>query len=166
MISRFWTSVWASFRAGAARPVPSREGTIISPIYDPRVTGFKEFNDTYALLQWQGGFNTDIPAVAQMVADFKKYSPNTALSLTAMAGYWAADMLVTALQKTGKNLTVDSFLKTLNSGTYTNYVAGALPETRWPINHVAPAPCETVAHLLNGAWTAGPLQCGAIAKTS
>ncbi|ADP82186.1 ABC transporter substrate-binding protein [Pseudofrankia inefficax] len=141
------------------------KGTIVSPIYDPRVSGLKEFDDTYALLQWQGGFNTDIPAVAQMVADFKKYSPDAALSLTAVAGYWAADMLVTGLQKAGKDLTVDSFLKTLNTD-YSNYVPGALPETRWPVNHVAPAPCETVAHLTNGTWSAGPLQCGAVTRTN
>ncbi|WP_232794118.1 ABC transporter substrate-binding protein [Pseudofrankia saprophytica] len=142
------------------------KGLVVSPIYDPRVSGIPELDGTYALLQWQGGFNTDVPGVAQMATDIEKYSSGTALSLTAMAGYWAADMLVTALQKTGKDLTVDSFLKTLNGASYTNYVAGALPETRWPVNHLAPAPCETLAHLTNGKWAAPPLQCGAITKVS
>ncbi|ONH58946.1 branched-chain amino acid ABC transporter substrate-binding protein [Frankia sp. CcI49] len=141
------------------------EGLIVSPIYDPRVTGIKDLDNTYALMQWQGGFDADVPAVAQMTADFEKYSAGVALSLTAMSGYWAADMLVTALQKAGKDVTVDSFLKLLNTG-YTNYVPGALPETRWPLNHVAQAPCETVAHLSNGKWSADPLQCGAVTKVS
>ncbi|CUU59391.1 ABC-type branched-chain amino acid transport system, substrate-binding protein [Parafrankia irregularis] len=141
------------------------KGMIVSPLYDPRVSTVPELEGTYALLGWQGGFATDVPAVAQMVADFRKYSPGTALSLTATAGYWAADMLVKALQKTGENLTVDSFLKTLNT-SYTNYVPGTVPETRWPLNHVAPSPCGTLAHLTNGAWSAPGLQCGAIAKAS
>jgi ABC-type branched-subunit amino acid transport system substrate-binding protein len=141
------------------------KGALVSPIYDPRVSTVPELEGTYALLQWQGGFATDVPAVAQMAADFQKYAPGTALSLTSMAGYWSADMLVKALEKTGQNLTVDTFLKPLNTN-YTNYVAAAVPETRWPLNHVAPAPCETPAHLTNGKWSAPALQCGAIAKAS
>jgi hypothetical protein len=137
------------------------KGVLVTPYYDPRLAGVGEFAGTYAVLQWQPGISTNVPAIAQMVADFKKYAPGETLSLTSMAGYWSADMVIKGLQKTGRNLTVDSFLKTMNSN-YSNYVPGALPETRWPLNHVATTPCGTLAHLTNKTWTAPPESCTAI----
>ncbi|CUU58185.1 ABC-type branched-chain amino acid transport system, substrate-binding protein [Parafrankia irregularis] len=141
------------------------DGILLTPFYDPRLAGAKELADTYAVMQWQPGLSTDVPGIKQMMADFKAYAPDLPDSLPAMAGYWAADMLVTALQKVGRDLTVDALLKTLN-GDYTNYVAGAVPETRWPLNHVAASPCGTLAHLKDGKWSAPALSCGAIAKIS
>ncbi|OAA27521.1 ABC-type branched-chain amino acid transport system, periplasmic component [Frankia sp. EI5c] len=141
-------------------------GMLLTPFYDPRLAGAKELSDTYAVMQWQPGLSTDVPGIAQMLADFKASSPDLTDSLPAMAGYWSADMLVKALEKVGRDLTVDALLKTLNSGDYTNYVPGALPETRWPLNHSTPSPCGTLAHLKDGKWTAPALSCGAITKVS
>jgi ABC-type branched-subunit amino acid transport system substrate-binding protein len=133
--------------------------------YDPRLAGSKDLDGSYVALQWTAGVATDVPAVRQMVDDFKKYAPDQQLSLPAMAGYWSADFLVNALAKTGRNLTVDSFLKTLNSGSFTNYVPGALPESRWPLNHLIGTPCEAAVRLQNDAYTpVGPLTCGVLAR--
>ncbi|MCL9795957.1 ABC transporter substrate-binding protein [Frankia sp. AgKG'84/4] len=140
------------------------KGYSVSPLFDPRVSSIKALDDSYALTQWQPGIPADLPANAQMIKDLEKYSPGTAVSLTAMVGYWSADMVVKALEKTGRNLTVDSFLKTLNTTSYTNYVPNVVPETRWPLNHIASSPCATLVHLKDGKWTAPPLACGAITK--
>ncbi|MBL7501264.1 ABC transporter substrate-binding protein [Frankia sp. CNm7] len=140
------------------------EGVLITPIYDPRLSGLPDMDDTYALAQFEPGIDTKVPAVAQMAKDFETYASGTAMSLPATSGYWAADMFIKALEKTGRDLTVDSLLKTLNGGDYVNYVEGAVAETRWPLNHIASAPCGTLAHLKDKTWTAPPLSCGVITK--
>ena len=82
-----------------------------------------------------------------------------------MAGYWSADFVVNALTKTGRNLTVDSFLKTLNGGSFAEYQQGALAESRWPLNHVTGVPCTGTALLDSGKYTqVGSLVCGQIVK--
>jgi ABC-type branched-subunit amino acid transport system substrate-binding protein len=114
--------------------------------YDPRLATFKGLDKSYMVLQFEPGIDTANPAIAQMAADFKKYAPGQVLSLPAMAGYWSADFFVGAAQKTGRNLTVDSLLKVLNSG-YSNYVPGAVPQTRWPLSHFVEPPCLAIAQL-------------------
>jgi ABC-type branched-subunit amino acid transport system substrate-binding protein len=117
-------------------------GKQISPIYDPRLTGLKDLDGLYSTIQWVPAINQTTGPNAQLLADFKKYIPDTAVSLAAMAGYWSADMFLAAVKKTGRDLTVNTFLKTLN--TNYSYSAGdAMPETRWPLNHVVPAPCAS-----------------------
>jgi ABC-type branched-subunit amino acid transport system substrate-binding protein len=139
------------------------KGLIITPFYDPRLTGLKELDDTYAFMLWQPGISTDVAAIEQMTKDMNTYAPGVAISEPAMAGYWAADMLVNALEKVGRNLTVTNLLKVLNNN-YVNYVPGALPETRWPLSHIAESPCGTLLHLKNGVWTAPAQSCGVIIK--
>ncbi|MDT3446058.1 MULTISPECIES: hypothetical protein [unclassified Pseudofrankia] len=72
--------------------------------------------------------------------------PNQVLSLPALAGYWSADLFLSVLEKTGRDLTVDSFLESANSG-FTHSVEGALPATQWPINHVVNVPCAALVGL-------------------
>ena len=48
-------------------------------------------------------------------ADMKKYSPNLALDTTNLYGYQKAALFVEALQRTGRNLTRDSLLKSIES---------------------------------------------------
>ncbi|MCW2889270.1 MAG: hypothetical protein QOE54_3333 [Streptosporangiaceae bacterium] len=130
--------------------------------YDPRLTKLPALNGSYTVLQWAPA-ESDVAAVKQLVADFQKYAPGQLLSLPAMAGYWSAAMLLNGLKATGKDLTVGSFLNTLNSGTWKNYVPGALPETQWPFNHTYPAPCFSIAQLKAGKYQAvGKLACGGL----
>jgi ABC-type branched-subunit amino acid transport system substrate-binding protein len=138
-------------------------GKNLNPVgYDPRLATFSGLQKTYAILQWAPGIDTGVPAVKQMVADFAKYAPGTAVSLPAMAGYWAADMFTTAATKVGRNLTVNSLLKMLNNN-YSNYVPDALPETRWPLNHFATAPCAALVQLNDKHYTVtSKLACGSL----
>ncbi|MDT3443374.1 MULTISPECIES: ABC transporter substrate-binding protein [unclassified Pseudofrankia] len=132
--------------------------------YDPRLAGFDGLAGSYTLLQWSPAEDTSSSAVQQLVADFKKYAPDQAISLPAMAGYWSADMFVTAATKVGPNLTVDSLLKLLNNN-YSNYVEGALPETRYPLSHFIGTPCASIVQLTGKAYTVPTkLSCGSLLK--
>jgi hypothetical protein len=69
------------------------------------------------------------------------------------------------LQKAGRNLTVDSFLKSLNSGSYTYGVDGALGATRWPLNHVIGQPCMALVTLTNKQYVqTQKLACGSLIR--
>jgi hypothetical protein len=98
-----------------------------------------------------------------MQADATKYSPKgTVLSLPFQAGWFSADMFLAALQKTGKDLTVDSLVKTLNDG-WTYNLPGALAEVRFPVNHVVGTPCGSVVQLQGAKWVqVVKLSCGQI----
>ncbi|MBL7497637.1 ABC transporter substrate-binding protein [Frankia sp. CNm7] len=133
--------------------------------YDPRLAavGFQALQKSYSMIQWSPAEDTS-PAVQQLVADVKKYTPEATLSQSTMAGYWAADMFVTAATKVGRDLTVDSLLKLLNDD-YSNYVEGALPETRYPLNHFVNAPCASMVQLDGKAYNVtAKLSCGALLK--
>jgi ABC-type branched-subunit amino acid transport system substrate-binding protein len=142
-LADFTTSLKLTQALGAA----GFTGKNLNPVaYDPRLETFKGLDKSYIVLQWEPGIDTANPAIAQMAADFAKYAPGQVLSLPAMSGYWAADFFVGAATKTGRNLTVDSLLKVLNSG-YSNYVPGAVPQTRWPLNHFVAPPCLAITQL-------------------
>jgi ABC-type branched-subunit amino acid transport system substrate-binding protein len=122
------------------------KGTFIATAtYDPRLTGFAALDGSQTLLQF-APTEANTPGIAQLKADFAKYAPNQVLSLPALAGYWSADLFLSVLEKTGRNLTVDSFLNSANSG-FTHSVEGALPETQWPLNHVVSVPCAALVGL-------------------
>ncbi|KPM50879.1 branched-chain amino acid ABC transporter substrate-binding protein [Frankia sp. CcI49] len=144
------------------------QGKNLNPVgYDPRLaaTSFEGLQQSYTILQWQPGSDTGVPAVKQLADDLAKYAPKATLSLPTMAGYWAADMFVRAATEAGKDLTVDSLLKVLNSGDYTNYVEGALPETRFPVNHVIGAPCASIVQLNGNQYDIiTDLACGTLIK--
>ena len=141
-------------------------GKHLNPVgYDPRLAGFESLQNTYTILQWQPGIDTDVPAIRQMADDFAKYAPGETISLPAMAAYWSADMFLDAIEKAGPDLTVDSLISTLNSGEYSYYVEGAVPETRWPLNHNVNAPCGAVTLLQNQEYTiVSDLVCGSMVK--
>jgi ABC-type branched-subunit amino acid transport system substrate-binding protein len=129
------------------------QGKILTPLgYDPRLTGLKDLDGTYTLLQWAPSEN-DSAADQQLRADFAKYAPNEPVGLTAMAGYWAADFFLDAVKKTGKDLTVANLLKTMNGGDYSYGVTGAVGQTQWPVNHSTTTPCASVVELSGGKYS-------------
>ncbi|MBX6388222.1 MAG: ABC transporter substrate-binding protein [Frankia sp.] len=137
-------------------------GKQISPLYDPRLAGLADLDGTYQNVQWMPAEDTDNEAIEQMRADFAKYAPDQVLSLAAMAGYWSADFFVKAITEVGRDLTVDALVDLINGG-YTNHVPGALPETRWPDNHVSSVPCSAVLQLKDGKFhTVAELSCGSL----
>ncbi|MBL7496678.1 ABC transporter substrate-binding protein [Frankia sp. CNm7] len=137
-------------------------GKQLSPTYDPRLAGLKDLDGAYGNVQWLPAIDDSNPVIKQLLADLAAYAPDQAPTLSTMAGYYAADMFLTAAEKVGPDLTVDKLLSVLNNN-YTYELPGALPETRWPLNHVISAPCSSVAQIKDGAWhVVGPLSCGSV----
>jgi len=56
---------------------------------------------------------TSYPAVAEYQATLRKYFPNTPPSFVSLEGYLAAKVFVEALKRTGKNLTREAFIDTV-----------------------------------------------------
>lgn len=137
------------------------EGAILTAVgYDPRLKKYPGLQGAYTLLQWSPT-QTDSPAMEQLKADFARYAPDQALGLVAMAGYWSADLFLDAVAKTGRDLTVDTLLNTLNGGDYTFHRAGAVAETQWPLNHTISAPCASTVQLRDNEYVeAQALACG------
>ncbi|KPM52184.1 branched-chain amino acid ABC transporter substrate-binding protein [Frankia sp. R43] len=141
------------------------EGKQVSPTYDPRLVGVKDFDGNYGSLQWLPASDDANPTNKQLLADLAKYAPGQVASLPTMAGYFAADMFLTAAEKAGPDLTVDKLLAVLNNN-YSYQLPGSLPESRWPLNHFISTPCSSVAQIKDGAWRiTGPLRCGSVFLT-
>jgi ABC-type branched-subunit amino acid transport system substrate-binding protein len=137
---------------------------VVAAGYDPRLASFADLRGTQTLLQWAPN-EANTPGVAQLKADFAKYDPTETLSLPATAGYWSADLFLGALKHAGRNLTVDSFLKSLNDGSFTYSVPGAVPETIWPLNHVINQPCAALVELTDKGYTQSQeLACSSLVK--
>jgi ABC-type branched-subunit amino acid transport system substrate-binding protein len=58
---------------------------------------------------------TTYPAVAEYLAALKKYYPNNQPSMVGLEGYLATKVFVEALKRTGKNLTREAFIDTVES---------------------------------------------------
>ncbi|WP_242423787.1 ABC transporter substrate-binding protein, partial [Frankia sp. EI5c] len=149
-------------RLTAAMTASGFKGKNLNPVgYDPRLAGFRDLQQSYTIAQWTPGVDTSVPAVKQLVDDFAEYTPEAAVSLPAMAGYWAADLFVRAATEAGRDLTVDRLLSVLNSG-FSYYVEDAVPETRWPTNHNVSAPCASIVQLNGDRYDiTSKLSCGA-----
>ncbi|MBX6389759.1 MAG: ABC transporter substrate-binding protein [Frankia sp.] len=132
--------------------------------YDPRLETFEPLFDSYVLLQFTPTQDSSSDAVKQLVADFEKYAPDQPISLPAMAGYWAADMFLTAVEEVGRDLTVDALLAHMNDN-WSFSVEGALAETRWPINHWTSSPCAALVQLTSDGYQVPmSLGCGRLVK--
>ncbi len=128
--------------------------------YDPRLTGLEALNKTYTAVQWLPFEETANPTVRQMTDDINKYGKGAKLSLTSAMGWISADMLISGLKATGKDLTVDKFLSTMNSPDY-HYGDGIfIAQSTWPENHFYGAPCSASTQLKDGHYSlAVPLVC-------
>lgn len=130
------------------------EGKLLNAVgYDPRLAGFEGFDGSLINLQWAPFESEDIDFVQQMNADFDEYAPDANRGLPAAAGYIAADMFLAGLEETGPDLTVDSFLETLN-GDWVYSTPDFRGDTRFPINHVISTPCTNLVELQDGEYSA------------
>jgi len=130
--------------------------------YDPRLAGLPALDGANTLLQFAVP-EADTAAVKLLKADFAKYAPGEPLTLPAMAGYWSADMFVAALAATGRDLTVDSFLKKLNGGDFSYYVEDTVAQTRWPLNHATAPPCYATTKIIQQKYQiTSKLSCGSL----
>ncbi len=159
------TDVATTVKLTQALRASGYKGKLLEPAaYDPRLKAISELDDTNVILSWAPAESTS-PAMTRLKADFAKYAPGQLLTVPAMAGYWSADMFVNALQKAGRKLTVDSFLKTLNSGSYTYGVDDALAATKWPLNHVIQNPCTAMVTFTNKQYVeTQKLACGSLIR--
>ena len=102
---------------------------------------------------------SDSDAAKQMRTDFEKAAgkPDFEWSQDMAVGYAIADVFLQVLQKTGRDLTVDSFVKAAQNLTIKSPYGGDLT---YPQNHTAPNGCQSLVQVKNGAWTlASPLVC-------
>lgn len=136
------------------------DGIIVSAVgYDPRLAKFEGFDNTLTALQWAPFEATGIPFVDQMNEDFDEYAADTNRGLPAAAGYIAADMFLTAVKDTGRDLTVDSFLETLNGG-WTYSTPDFRGDAVFPDNHVLGVPCGTLVLLEDQTYSLSvPVTC-------
>jgi ABC-type branched-subunit amino acid transport system substrate-binding protein len=103
-------------------------------------------------------FESNVPQVAQLKADVRKVAgPNVTFTQYTAHGYWAADIFLQILKKTGKNLTREAFLQAANNFDYKNPGFG---EISYPKAKTQPNGCGSLMRVHNGAYTiAQPLKC-------
>ena len=117
-------------------------------------------NSVYTNVQFgpqeQGG-----PAVQQILDDLKAIGAPQVITLGVATSYWSADMLISMLKATGRDLTPAKFEATVNGGwTYTPSPAGAMGPVTWPGGHTQPSPCAALVQAAGSAYKAAvPFKC-------
>ncbi|MEU6712754.1 ABC transporter substrate-binding protein [Nonomuraea sp. NPDC046802] len=95
-------------------------------------------------------FESSAPEIAQLKQDVEKVAPGTRLTQHLAIGYWAADIFLDMLDKTGKDLTRERFLATGN-GSYVYENAG-FGKIQYPKDHTEPNGCGALVKLEKGAF--------------
>ncbi len=106
------------------------EGVIAAPMFEP--------------------FESDAPEIARLRADVEKVAPGATLTQHLAIGYWAADIFLDLLAKTGQDLTRERFLATAN-GSYA-YDNPGFGRIRYPKDHTEPNGCGALVKLEGGAF--------------
>ncbi|MFB4281954.1 MULTISPECIES: ABC transporter substrate-binding protein [unclassified Nonomuraea] len=106
------------------------EGVIAAPMFEP--------------------FESTAPEIARLRQDVEKVAPGTVLTQHLAIGYWAADIFLDMLNKTGKDLTREKFLATGN-GSYLYENAG-FGKIQYPKDHSEPNGCGALVKLEGGAF--------------
>ncbi|MEU6379392.1 ABC transporter substrate-binding protein [Streptomyces sp. NPDC046909] len=102
---------------------------------------------------------SDSAAARQMRTDLEKATgqKNFEWSQDMAVGYATADVFLQILEKTGKDLTTENFLKAAKNITVQSPYGGTVS---WPANHEAPNGCQSLVRVENGGWKlAAPLTC-------
>ena len=135
------------------------EGMIITPSYSPLLLGQPGYDGVW--INTQLSMDPEVPANAEMLEAVAAVDPEAKLSLSLAAGYWAADMFLQGLEETGPELTVESFLETMNGGDFTFEVADVIGTSTWPDNHDKSVPCATLIEVQGQEFVPSiPLTCG------
>lgn len=104
------------------------------------------------------------PAIRQMVVDVHNIARGLPIDQAVAAGYWSADMFIAALKRTGRQLTVDRFVKATNKG-FTYQVADTVGPTKFPAAHNAPTPCGSLVQSDGAAFSVlVPYTCGKVVR--
>lgn len=134
------------------------KGMIITPSYSPLLLGSPGYDGVY--INTQFGMDPELAANAEMLDAVHEIKPDQEMSLALVSGYLAADMFVKALEATGEDLTVETFLATLNDD-FKYSVDGVVGESTWPANHDEPVPCSVLTEVKGDQFiTIQDLICG------
>jgi ABC-type branched-subunit amino acid transport system substrate-binding protein len=105
-------------------------GTVLSPFYTNLL--LKSLGGDYLYVQFSS-FESQTPAIKQMLSDVESFKPGTPQTIGLVGGYYAADLFINALKqalKQKKALTTAVVQKAMQSYAYT--VKGAVGPTTWP----------------------------------
>ncbi|HEU5306663.1 MAG TPA: ABC transporter substrate-binding protein [Acidimicrobiia bacterium] len=104
----------------------------------------------------------DNPAMKQLVADVQKIAPDQPIDQSVIAGYWSADLFLSALQKAGKKLTAASLVHAANA-KFTYRVPNTVGPTTFPAAHALPTPCGALVQSSGTAYVVkAPYACGRV----
>jgi ABC-type branched-subunit amino acid transport system substrate-binding protein len=146
-------------KLAAALQAAGYEGMIITPSYSPLLLGQAGYDGVYVNTQF--GMDPTVEANAEMLEAVAAVDPEAQLSLALVAGYWSADLFIEGLEETGEDLTVESFLETLNGGDFTYEMEGAVGQSQWPLNHDQVVPCAALTFVDGDEFVPEiPLICG------
>lgn len=135
------------------------EGTIITPSYSPLLLGAPGYDGVFVNTQFS--MDPEVPANAAMLEAVRAVAPDQQLNLAVAAGYWVTDMFIKALEETGEDLTVETFLATLNGGDFTYEVEDVVGPSTWPLKHDEPVPCAAMVEVQGTEFVpVVPLTCG------
>ena len=99
-----------------------------------------------------------------MVIDVHNIARGLPIDQTVAAGYWSADMFIAALKRTGRQLTVERFVKVTNNG-FTYQVADTVGPTKFPAAHNVPTPCGSLVQSDGAAFSVlVPYTCGKVVR--
>ena len=134
------------------------KGMIVTPSYSPILLKAAGYNGTW--VNTQMGMDPTVPANAAMMKAVAAIDPEMKLNLAVSAGYWSADFFVKALEATGKDLTVENLLATINDG-FTYEADGVVGKSTWPKNHDVSVPCAALTEVVDSEFVPRvPLLCG------
>lgn len=143
----------------AALQAAGYDGMIVTPAYSPLLLGTNGYDGVWVNTQF--GMDPELPANQELLEAVEAVEPGKELSLALVAGYWAADLFIQALDETGPDLTVESFLETLNGGDFTYEKEGVVGESVWPDKHESPVPCAALTRVEGETFVPSvPLVCG------
>ena len=99
-------------------------------------------------------------AVQQMLASIKAVNTNNeTVDDSVVQAYWDAKIFIEGLRKTGKNLTKQAFMNTMNTSFDYN-VPGGLGEVKWPEFHTGGRTCNAILQSTGTAFrVAVPFMC-------
>jgi ABC-type branched-subunit amino acid transport system substrate-binding protein len=119
-------------------------GMYVIPAADPRLANIMGLAPSYGQTNWATNEAAPTtPPVQQMLDDIEAYEPGTLVSTPVAAGWLAADDFITALKRTGKNLTAEKLQKVAASTTY--FRKGFIGPTLYPKNFLYSYPaCHSI----------------------
>jgi ABC-type branched-subunit amino acid transport system substrate-binding protein len=126
----------------SALPAAGYKGVLTNAVlYDPRAVGLTK--DNFEFTQFDTPVDTTNPAMNQIVANIKAVGgPNVVITQGMLSAYFSADAFVKVLQKTGKNLTPETFAAVMKNFTY--QIPGVVGPTVYPEAETEGSPCGSL----------------------